>query len=211
MSVLGRKQTLASKKACSKKLLSYTLVICSNMVHERRSNEPEINLGQSTTLVEMEFPALATCLEDSFFETRRLRKDGWDGASMATFIGTLAETGVVTFACRACGMSAQSAYALRHRDPLFAKAVGSGLVDGPRPPRRRIARSFPEGQRRAAPARRGDRRRAPPFRQQTGLRHPPPARPPRRARRHLPHPASMRKCPRPLRPSAASGRLCSTP
>jgi len=67
-------------------------------------------------------PAVATDLDDSFLETHRLRKDGWDGAKMARFCGTLAETGVVTFACRAAGMSAQSAYALRHRNPVFDKA-----------------------------------------------------------------------------------------
>jgi len=101
---------------------------------EDESNEPsssksvrgtdgtEDPLGQSPTLVETHSPALATCLEDSFFETRRLRKDGWDGTRMASFVGMLAETGIVTLACRACGMSAQSAYALRQRHLLFAKA-----------------------------------------------------------------------------------------
>ena len=79
------------------------------------SYEPETNL------------ALATCLDDSFFETRRFREGGWDGEKIATFIGTLAETGVVTFACRACAMSAKSAYALRHRDPVFATAWEAAL------------------------------------------------------------------------------------
>jgi hypothetical protein len=74
------------------------------------SHEPETNA------------ALATCLEDSFFETRRLRHDGWDGPTMAAFCRTLAETGVVTDACRACGKSAQGAYALRQREPVFALA-----------------------------------------------------------------------------------------
>jgi hypothetical protein len=74
------------------------------------SYEPEINL------------AVATCLEDSFFETRRLRHDGWDGPTMASFCRALAETGVVTDACRACGKSAQGAYALRQREPVFAQA-----------------------------------------------------------------------------------------
>lgn len=107
------------------------------MVHEKRTKRTNIehtssgtgsedaNLDQSTNLVETletPSPALATHLEDSLFETRRLRKDGWDGARMATFVSTLAETGVVTLACRACGMSSQSAYALRQRQPLFARA-----------------------------------------------------------------------------------------
>ena len=70
---------------------------------KNESNEPHIDLDQSTPLVETRethSPAVATWLEDSFFETRRLRKDGWDGAHMAAFIGTLAETGIVTLACR---------------------------------------------------------------------------------------------------------------
>ena len=71
---------------------------------------------------EPDSPALATDLADSFFETRRLRHDGWDGPAMASFCGALAETGIVTAACRACGKSAQSAYALRQREPLFARA-----------------------------------------------------------------------------------------
>ena len=79
--------------------------------------EPETTVP--TIAPEPDSPALATDLEDSFFETRRLRKDGWDGGKMAIFCGTLAETGVVTFASRACGMSAQSAYGLRHRNPMF--------------------------------------------------------------------------------------------
>ena len=82
---------------------------------DEESFEPETNL------------ALAANLEDSFFETRRLREGGWDGPKMATFLGTLADTGVVTFACRACGISAKSAYALRHRDPVFAKGWDAAL------------------------------------------------------------------------------------
>ena len=89
---------------------------------ENESNEPQANFDQSPTLVEPDSPALATNLEDSFFETRRLRHDGWDGPAMAVFCRTLAETGVVTEACRACGMSAKSAYALRHRNAVFARA-----------------------------------------------------------------------------------------
>ncbi|MEO5578804.1 MAG: hypothetical protein ABIR25_07130 [Sphingomicrobium sp.] len=95
------------------------------------SIEPDAPVDQSNTLGETpgtpDSPALATDLEDSFFETRRLRKDGWNGGKMATFCGTLAETGIVTYACRASGMSAQSAYGLRHRDRVFAKAWEAAL------------------------------------------------------------------------------------
>lgn len=78
-------------------------------------------------IVEPDSPALTTDLDDSFFETRRFREGGWDGPKTAIFIGTLAETGVVTFACRACTMSAKAAYALRHRDPVFSKAWEAAL------------------------------------------------------------------------------------
>lgn len=80
-----------------------------------------------SALIEPGSLAVATDLDDSFFETRRLCEGGWDGARKSKFIGTLAETGVVTFACRACGMSAKAAYALRHRDPLFGKAWETAL------------------------------------------------------------------------------------
>jgi hypothetical protein len=80
------------------------------------SYEPETNLS------------LATHLEDSFFETRRMRSDGWDGPTMAAFCRTLAETGVVTEACRACDKSAQGAYALRQREPVFARAWEAAIA-----------------------------------------------------------------------------------
>ena len=89
---------------------------------ETISQEPERLASPSSLMLEPDPPALATDLEDSFFETRRLRHDGWDGAKMAAFCGRLAETGIVTYACHHAGMSAQSAYGLRHRNPVFAKA-----------------------------------------------------------------------------------------
>lgn len=89
--------------------------------------EPISPLNQSTTLVETDSPALANFLDDSFSETCSLRHDGWNGQKMARFCEVLAETGVVTDACRACRMSAKSAYALRHRNPLFAQAWEAAL------------------------------------------------------------------------------------
>ena len=97
------------------------------MKHESPSPDEQTTLPAPFLLSEPDFPAVATDLEDSFFETRRFREGGWDGPSKAMFIGTLAETGVVTFACRACQMSAKSAYALRHRDPVFSKAWEAAL------------------------------------------------------------------------------------
>ena len=97
------------------------------MNNDSPSPDAQTGLPAPPAPVEPDSPALATDLEDSFFETRRLRQDGWDGGKMASFCGTLAETGVVTFACRASGMSAQSAYGLRHRNPVFAKAWEAAL------------------------------------------------------------------------------------
>ncbi len=91
------------------------------------SQEPEPCCPNALAPTEPDSPALATDLEDSYFETRRLRHDGWDGPAMALFCQALAEIGVVTEACRACGKSAKSAYALRQREPLFARAWESAL------------------------------------------------------------------------------------
>jgi hypothetical protein len=46
---------------------------------------------------------------------------------MAKFCETLAETGIVVDACLAAGKGRASAYALRHRDPLFAAAWEAAL------------------------------------------------------------------------------------
>ena len=97
------------------------------MNDESLSPDEQNALPAPSLPVEPDSPAVATDLEDSFFETRRLRHDGWDGPAMATFCGTLAETGVVTEACRACGKAAKGAYALRQREPLFARAWESAL------------------------------------------------------------------------------------
>lgn len=97
------------------------------MADESLSPDEQITLPAPTLPAEPGSPALATDLEDSFFETRRLRHDGWDGPAMAAFCRALAETGIVTEACRACGKSARSAYALRQREPLFARAWESAL------------------------------------------------------------------------------------
>jgi len=56
------------------------------------------------------------------------RYDGWTGPTMATFCETLAATGLVVDACLAAGRSRQTAYALRHRDPVFAAAWAAALA-----------------------------------------------------------------------------------
>ncbi|HEX8527950.1 hypothetical protein [Allosphingosinicella sp.] len=61
---------------------------------------------------------------------RAPRSDGWDDARMTRFLATLAETGVVADACRACGMSRDAAYSLRRRASgrAFALAWDSALL-----------------------------------------------------------------------------------
>lgn len=63
-----------------------------------------------------------TVSEPYSFQIPAIRHDGWSGESMTKFLKTLAETGIVVEACEEAGKSKQSAYALRRRDPLFAKA-----------------------------------------------------------------------------------------
>jgi hypothetical protein len=48
------------------------------------------------------------------------RRDGWTPFARRLFLQVLSETGRVKLACDYCRLSTQSAYALRHRDPLFA-------------------------------------------------------------------------------------------
>jgi hypothetical protein len=54
--------------------------------------------------------------------TERTRSDGWTGERIATFLQVLADTGIVTEACRTVGMCRDSAYELRNRDPIVAAA-----------------------------------------------------------------------------------------
>jgi hypothetical protein len=59
----------------------------------------------------------------------RTRRDGWTAQRQADFLGMLAETGSVTGACEAVGMSRKSAYALRARPGAesFAAAWDAAL------------------------------------------------------------------------------------
>ena len=50
------------------------------------------------------------------------RHDGWTPDRIATFLETLADTGIVSEAARVAGMHRDSAYSLRTRDPVFAAA-----------------------------------------------------------------------------------------
>lgn len=55
------------------------------------------------------------------------RRDAFTGEMMARFCEVLAETGIVTEACRAVGISRDTAYAHRRRNPLFAAAWAAAL------------------------------------------------------------------------------------
>ena len=57
-----------------------------------------------------------------------IRRDGWTPDRIATFLETLADTGIVAEACRAVGKSRDTAYALHNRDPLFAAAWRAALI-----------------------------------------------------------------------------------
>ena len=66
-------------------------------------------------------------LETVETETRHYRHDGWTPAARASFLDTLARSGVVTDACHEVQLSSQAAYALRNRDPLFAAGWDAAL------------------------------------------------------------------------------------
>lgn len=78
---------------------------------------------------------------------QRLRRDGWTPARQLRFLDVLARTRSVTRAAAAAGMSRESAYRLRKRDPggLFA-AAWDGVLSGSRPrARKEPALTEPKG------------------------------------------------------------------
>lgn len=70
---------------------------------------------------------VSSTLNESFAETerhaRRCRHDGWTPERQARFLEALAACGVVVDACKAVGLSAQSAYAFRNRRAGCAFAI----------------------------------------------------------------------------------------
>jgi hypothetical protein len=76
---------------------------------------------------------------------QRFRRDGWTPARQLRFLDALARTRSVTRAAADAGMSRESAYRLRNRDPdgLFA-AAWDRILQGPAP-------SSSKGHRRAKP------------------------------------------------------------
>jgi len=59
-----------------------------------------------------------------------VRHDGWTGELKVRFLDHLSEKGNVRASCRRVGMSAQAAYRLKRRDPLFARSWDAALVLG---------------------------------------------------------------------------------
>jgi hypothetical protein len=59
---------------------------------------------------------------------RPRRAQEWDSGKAVTFLVTLAANGSVTLAADRAGMSRKSAYALKSRDPAFARAWQSALA-----------------------------------------------------------------------------------
>lgn len=53
-------------------------------------------------------------------ESAPARRDGWTPFARRVFLEVLAETGRVSLGCECAGLTKQSAYALRARDPMFA-------------------------------------------------------------------------------------------
>lgn len=65
---------------------------------------------------EAAYPSLISdSLDEACWHAGRHRHDGWTAERLRAFLETLAACGVVADACRAAGMSPQSAYALRNR------------------------------------------------------------------------------------------------
>lgn len=62
--------------------------------------------------------------------TLRVRRDGWTADRQRRFLAALAETGCVSEACAAVGLSARSAYSLRRRPDAtaFAEAWNEALL-----------------------------------------------------------------------------------
>ena len=74
----------------------------------------------------MNEPVMASATPD--VPASSVRHDGWTGERMAQFLEVLADTGIVTEACRAAGMTRAAAYSLRNRDAVFDSACRAALT-----------------------------------------------------------------------------------
>jgi hypothetical protein len=83
--------------------------------------EPSTRHGQfDGHLPDLVEPLLSPGIEDSFTESRRLRRNGWTPERKRRFLEELSESGIFLEACRAVGISSRAAYNLCDRDTLFA-------------------------------------------------------------------------------------------
>ena len=80
--------------------------------------------------------------------TRKPRRDGWTEARRAKLIECLSATPDVRRACIAVGLSRQSAYRLRDRDPDFAAVWDEALRQGHIAARGSFLEALPESLRR---------------------------------------------------------------
>ena len=86
--------------------------------HIARDFDPDLNRGGE------DLPLVSTRLAETAPAGRRVRHDGWTAEKERIFLATLAATGVVADACRACGMSRDAAYSRRNAGVGRAFALG---------------------------------------------------------------------------------------
>lgn len=67
---------------------------------------------------------------EPFTTASSVRHDGWTEVRKVRFLHEVAECGNIRAACSEVGLSAEAAYRLRRRDPLFARAWAAALVLG---------------------------------------------------------------------------------
>lgn len=79
---------------------------------------------------------------------RTIRRDGWIAARRQRFLDCLAARCDVSRACQAVGLSRQSAYRLRARDPGFAAAWDGALLEAREAAIRSFIAALPEALRR---------------------------------------------------------------
>jgi hypothetical protein len=92
-----------------------------------QSHEPQALVAASENPLDVSDLASEDDEQENPLSSSQGRHDGWTGQRMAMFCALLAETGIVTDACIAVGMSTTSAYSARRRNPLFAAAWEESL------------------------------------------------------------------------------------
>ena len=91
-----------------------------NQTHQNRSTRPNPpSLPDRQAAIAHHMAALENLADPA------ARSDGWTPFARRLFLQVVAETGRVSTACQYAGLSKQSAYALRARDPIFAAGWGA--------------------------------------------------------------------------------------